>query len=110
MELTQLFQNLLSNAIRYRSKELLTIHVAAQRREQDWLFSVADDGIGISPQFKEQIFGILKRFHSVAEYPGTGMGLAICQRIIERSGGRVWVESEPGHGSTFFFTVPCREA
>ncbi len=107
--LEQVFQNLISNAIRYRSTESPRIHVAAERRGNSWLFSVQDNGIGIAPEYKEQVFEIFKRLHSTAEYPGTGMGLAICQRVVERAGGRIWVESERGRGATFFFTVPCRE-
>jgi len=105
-QLEQLFQNLIGNAIRYRGSDPPRIHVAAERQEREWRFSVQENGIGIDPRYKEQVFGIFKRLHSAAEYPGTGMGLAICQRIIERIGGRIWVESEPGRGSTFFFTVP----
>jgi PAS domain S-box-containing protein len=108
-QLEQLFQNLIGNAIRYRSSEKPRIHVAAEKRDKDWLFSVRDNGIGIDPQYKEQIFEIFKRLHSAAAYPGTGMGLAICQRIVERAGGRIWVESEFGRGATFFFTVPRGE-
>jgi light-regulated signal transduction histidine kinase (bacteriophytochrome) len=106
-QLQQVFQNLIGNAIRYRGKHPPRIVVAAERRPEAWIISVQDNGIGIEPQFKQQVFFMFKRLHSAAEYPGTGMGLAICQRIIERSGGRIWVESEPGHGSTFYFTIPC---
>jgi PAS domain S-box-containing protein len=108
-QLEQLFQNLIANAIRYRGDEPPCISIAAERRGADWFFSVEDNGIGIEPQFQEQIFGIFKRLHSAADYPGTGMGLAICQRIVERAGGRIWAESEPGKGSTFYFTVPIEE-
>lgn len=105
-QLEQLFQNLLSNAIRYRGQRPPEIHVAASQSGDAWTFSVRDNGIGINPQYKEEIFGLFKRLHSVADYPGSGLGLAICQRIIERAGGRIWVESELGRGATFFFTIP----
>jgi PAS domain S-box-containing protein len=105
-QLEQVFQNLIGNAIRYRSSEPLHVHVAAEPMRKNWLFSVRDNGIGIDPQYKEQVFEIFKRLHSAAEYPGTGMGLAICQRIVERAGGTIWVDSALERGSTFFFTVP----
>jgi light-regulated signal transduction histidine kinase (bacteriophytochrome) len=108
-QLEQVFQNLLSNAIRYRSGDPLQIHIAAVRQGREWLFSVQDNGIGIAPQFKELVFGLFKRLHTNAEFPGTGMGLAICQRIIDRAGGRIWVESDVGRGATFFFTIPDRQ-
>jgi PAS domain S-box-containing protein len=110
VQLQQLFQNLIGNSIRYRSSDPPRIQVAAKRQGNEWLFSVQDNGIGIEPQYKEQVFGIFKRLHSTAEYPGTGMGLAICQRIVERAGGRIWVESQLGQGATFYFTVPCRQS
>jgi len=106
-QLEQVFQNLIANAIHYRSSDPPRISIAAERQGDHWLFSVRDNGVGIEPQFKEQIFGVFKRLHSGAKYPGTGLGLAICQRIIERCGGHIWVESERGKGSTFYFTVPC---
>jgi PAS domain S-box-containing protein len=108
-QLTQLFQNLIGNAIRYRSEAPPRIHVAVERSGAEWQFSVQDNGLGIDPKYKEQIFGLFKRLHSAAEYPGTGMGLAICQRVIQRAGGRIWVESELGHGSKFCFTIPAGE-
>jgi hypothetical protein len=108
-QLEQVFQNLIGNAIRYRSSEPPSIHVAARAENGEWVFSVQDNGIGIDPKFKEHIFGIFKRLHSASEYPGTGMGLAICKRIVERGGGRIWAESAPGNGSTFYFTIQCGE-
>jgi len=108
-ELVQLFQNLIGNSIRYRSSDPPRVHVAAEQRGNEWVFSVTDNGIGIDSQYKEHIFGLFTRLHSAAEYSGTGLGLAICQRITERAGGRIWVESEPNAGSTFIFTIPCRE-
>jgi light-regulated signal transduction histidine kinase (bacteriophytochrome) len=104
--LSQIFQNLIGNAIKYRKEnERLLIQVSARRADAWWIFNVADNGIGVPPAYKEAIFGIFKRLHSNSKYSGTGMGLAICQRIIERYGGRIWVESEPGHGSNFCFTI-----
>jgi len=105
-QLEQVFQNIIGNAIRYRSAAPPRIHVSAERDGDAWKFSVRDNGIGIESEYKEQIFGLFKRLHAASEYPGTGMGLAICQRVVERSGGRIWVESEPGRGSTFYFVLP----
>jgi signal transduction histidine kinase len=105
--LTQVFQNLVSNAIKYRSDKAPAIAIRATRDDSSWLFAVEDNGIGIEPEFRSQIFGIFKRLHDRAAYPGTGIGLAICQKIVERFGGRIWVESQPGRGSTFFFTLPA---
>ncbi|MGH9619731.1 MAG: PAS domain S-box protein, partial [Bryobacteraceae bacterium] len=105
--LQQLFQNLLGNAIKYRSPERTPIiRIGAERENEYWVFSVADNGIGIEPEYKENIFGLFKRLHNSDEYSGTGIGLAICQRIVDRYHGRIWVESEPGQGSTFRFTLP----
>lgn len=104
--LVHLFQNLVSNSLKYRSPQRPRVGIAAQREGAMWRFSVSDNGIGIPPEFHTQVFGMFKRLHDRSEYPGTGIGLAICQKIVERYGGRIWVESEPGRGSTFLFTLP----
>jgi light-regulated signal transduction histidine kinase (bacteriophytochrome) len=106
--LHQVFQNLIGNAVKYRSENAPQIHVSAASRGALCCFSVRDNGIGIDPRYKERIFGVFKRLNHDQKYSGTGIGLAICQRVVERYGGRIWVESEPGQGSTFFFTVPQR--
>ena len=107
LHLQQLFQNLIANAIKFRSPERLPeVHVTAKRRHDYWVFSVIDNGIGIGPEYKEKIFGLFKRLHSVDRYPGTGIGLAICKRIVDRYHGQIWVDSELGRGSAFCFTLP----
>jgi chemotaxis family two-component system sensor kinase Cph1 len=105
-QLMQLFQNLIGNAIKFRSEQPPEIHVGAQRLEDAWLFSVRDNGIGLDPQFSDRIFVIFQRLHTRDEYPGTGMGLAICKKIVECHRGRIWVESQLGQGATFYFTIP----
>jgi PAS domain S-box-containing protein len=104
VQLVQLFQNLISNAIKYRSSEPPRIQIAAAESDGEWLLSVRDNGEGIDPSYREMIFGVFKRLHG-SDYPGTGMGLAICKRIVEKHGGRIWVESEPGQGATFRFSI-----
>jgi light-regulated signal transduction histidine kinase (bacteriophytochrome) len=106
MQLIQLFQNLVGNAIKYQSSGVPRIHVsAAMNVEKKWVFSVKDNGLGIDPQYFERIFGMFQRLHKREEFAGTGIGLAICKKIVERHGGNISVESQPGHGSTFRFTL-----
>jgi len=105
-QLLQLFQNLIGNAIKYRSSEAPMVRVSASRQGDSWVFSVQDNGIGIAEQYHPRIFQLFQRLHSQKQYSGTGIGLAICQRIVDRHGGRLWVESEPNRGSTFYFSIP----
>lgn len=107
VQLSHVFQNLLSNALKYcKFNQRPQVHIKAQRQENEWIVSVRDNGIGFESSQAEHIFGLFKRLHSEAEYQGTGMGLAICKRVIERYGGRMWAESELSIGSTFFFALP----
>jgi hypothetical protein len=105
VQLGQVFQNLIGNSIKYRSQDPPRIHIEVEDREDDWLFSFQDNGLGIDPRYHEQIFGIFKRLHG-REYPGTGIGLALVKRIVEKQGGKIWVESEAGQGATFRFMLP----
>lgn len=104
--MVRLLQNLIENAIKYRREELPYILVSAKEQEDEWIFSVQDNGIGIEKQYYERIFEIFQRLHGKNEYPGTGIGLAVCHKIIERHNGRIWIESELGKGSTFYFAIP----
>lgn len=109
-QLTQVFQNLIGNAIKFRGKERPDIHVGVSLEQGEWRFTVRDNGIGIPTEHLDRVFQIFQRLHSREEYPGTGIGLSICKRIVERHGGRIGAESETGKGSTFWFTLPLREA
>ncbi len=105
LHLTQVFENLIGNALKYRSDKAPRISVSAEENGEHWVFCVEDNGIGIPPEYQAQIFGMFKRLHG-DEYPGTGIGLATCKKIVDRHGGTIWVESEPGNGSRFSFTLP----
>ena len=113
-QMAQVLQNLIGNAIKFRGKEPPVISVQAEKTGQHWLFSVSDNGIGIAPEYAENIFVVFQRLHARTEYPGNGIGLAICKKIIERNGGKIWVEAQAGHGSghgsVFKFTMPCDPA
>ncbi len=105
-QMVHIFQNLITNGIKFNDKKTPEIHISSQINRNEWLFKVSDNGIGIATEYQEKIFEIFKRLHDRQEYPGTGIGLAICQKIIERHGGKIWVESEMGKGSTFYFNIP----
>ena len=104
-QITQLFQNLVGNAIKFRGYEAPTVHVAAEEGEDEWIFRVIDNGIGIDSQHNERIFRVFQRLHERDSYPGTGIGLSICEKIVERHGGDIWVDSKLGDGSTLSFTI-----
>ncbi|MDE2291258.1 MAG: response regulator, partial [Elusimicrobia bacterium] len=110
-QVSQLFENLVANALKFRGERPCEVRVEARRDGKDgWVFSVRDNGIGIDPRYAERVFGVFERLHPRGRYPGSGIGLAICRKIVESQGGRIWVESAPGAGATFYFTLPAAEA
>ncbi len=108
-QIRQIFQNLIQNGIKFNKNTLPTINIEAVDKETYWEFSVKDNGIGIAPEYQEQIFTIFNRLHNQNEFEGTGIGLSLCQRIVERHGGRIWLDSEPGLGTTFYFTIAKKQ-
>jgi light-regulated signal transduction histidine kinase (bacteriophytochrome) len=107
LQLGLVFQNIISNALKFRGEDSPRVHISAQEMGKDWHISIRDNGIGIDPQFSERIFVIFQRLHSREAYPGTGIGLAICKKIVERHGGRIWADSQPGQGAALHFTLPA---
>ena len=107
-QIAQVFQNLISNAIRFHGEKPPKLHISAKETEREWVFSVKDNGIGIEKEFMNKIFIMFRRLHGRGEYPGSGIGLTLCKRIVERHGGRIWLKSTPKKGSTFYFSIPKR--
>jgi light-regulated signal transduction histidine kinase (bacteriophytochrome) len=105
IQIMQLFQNLIGNALKFRRGRPV-VRVSAVRKDNEWFFSVKDNGIGLDMKYADSIFNSFQRLHSMKEYPGTGLGLAICKKIVERHGGRIWLDSKPGDGTVFYFTIP----
>jgi signal transduction histidine kinase len=107
IQLSQVFQNLISNAVKYRSTEPVKIHLEAEKKNNECLFSIRDNGSGIEVEHASTIFDLFKRFPTKVKTQGSGIGLAVCKKIVQRHGGKIWVDSTPGKGSTFYFTLPC---
>ncbi|WP_347274031.1 PAS domain S-box protein [Candidatus Kuenenia sp.] len=107
-QLTQLFQNLIGNALKFRGEAPPHVHISAEKKESEWIFAVSDNGIGIDPQYYDRIFIVFQRLHGKEDYPGSGIGLSICKKIVERHSGRIWLKSEQGKGATFYFSLPVR--
>jgi light-regulated signal transduction histidine kinase (bacteriophytochrome) len=106
IQIIQLFQNLIGNSIKFRGEEPPRVHISAEHKEKEWVISICDNGIGIDPKHYTSIFDNFQRLHDSSKYPGNGIGLAICKKIVENHGGRIWVDSMPGKGSVFKFTIP----